>query len=59
MGIILGLLGVGLVIWSFANGIGIREENRRAQIFYGPIGTIVSLGVIGVGLYLAISNFFW
>lgn len=51
------IFGVGLIIWGFTAGIGTRENNR-AGLFSGPVGTIVSLVVIGLGFYLAISNFF-
>lgn len=58
MQIVFGVLGIGLTIWSFTCGIGTRESNR-AQIFQGPVGAIVSLAVIGVGLYSSVLGFGW
>ena len=33
------------------------RENNRAKIFYGPIGDIVNLVILGVGVSLVVATF--
>ena len=54
---LLGIVGIGLILWGFGTGFGTRENNR-AQIFQGPVGTLVNLAVIVVGISMAVSAFF-
>lgn len=52
-----GLVGAALVVWALWAGIGTRESNR-AQLFQGPVGTLVSVLVILAGTSLIIWGFF-
>ena len=54
-GIIL-IIGLGLLLWRSYARNGTRENNR-AQIFYGPIGDIVNLVILGVGVSLVVATF--
>ena len=51
------IIGIALVVWSLWAGMGTRELNR-AQIFQGPVGTLVNLIVLLAGLGLVVSAFF-
>ena len=55
--LLLGILGVALTIWSLWAGLGTYESNR-ARIFQGPVGTLVSLIVILIGVVLMVVGFF-
>lgn len=50
---LIALLGLMLIVWSFWAGLGTRENNR-AIVFQGAVGTFLSLGVIILGVILVI-----
>ena len=52
---LLVIIGIALIIWAFSAGIGTRESNR-AQIFQGPVGSLVNLVVIIVGIALIFNG---
>ena len=54
---LLGIIGVGLILWGFSVGFGTRENNR-ALIFQGPAGTFVNLAVVVVGISMVVFAFF-
>ncbi len=54
---LLGIIGIGLILWGFGAGFGTRENNR-AQIFQGSVGSLVNLAVIVAGISMAVSAFF-
>lgn len=49
-------IGLAIIIWAIWAGIGTRESNR-AKIFQGPVGALVNLIIIAVGLILIALQF--
>ena len=57
MGFLIGLAGIGILIWGFTAGIGTRESNK-APIFAGPVGCIVNGAVLIIAALLIWWGFF-
>lgn len=53
---ITGIIGVVIVVWAIWAGIGTRENNR-ALIFQGPVGSLVNIAVIVIGIAVAVAGF--
>lgn len=52
---VMGIIGLLIMGWAFKAGIA-QENYDRAEIFMGPIGTLVNLAIISLGATLAING---